>query len=192
MFIDGYQEGTTDPALKLVVDDYICNNTNITKPHSVSSKYYKLGTLRIPENELTKNEQEEFSDWHENIVDTEYRDDKHVIKHREISVEVGASGLTEEVVIALITGPASALLTVLLVKLIELYGNSTKPLNDEQIHAMIQKLLKDKYGANENLKFISTKKEVDSTRYVLKDDADTKYHVQFSQTNGIQSVRVKK
>ncbi len=81
---------------------------------------------------------------------------------------------------------------MLLVKLIELYGNSTKPLNDEQIHAMIQKLLKDKYGANENLKFISTKKEVDSTRYVLKDDADTKYHVQFSQTNGIQSVRVKK
>ncbi len=55
VFIDGYQEGTTDPALKLVVDDYICNNTNITKPHSVSSKYYKLGTLRIPENELTKN-----------------------------------------------------------------------------------------------------------------------------------------
>ena len=192
VFIDGYQEGTTDPALKLVVDDYISNNTNITKPNSVLSKYYKLGTKRIPENELTKNEKDEFTDWHENIVDTEYRDDNHIITHREISVEVGASSLTEEVIIALITGPASAVLTVILVKLFELYGYNAEPLSDEEIHIMIRRLLKDKYGASDELNFISTKKSVESTKYVLEDDSGSKYHVQFSQSNGIQSVRVKK
>ena len=187
-FIDGYDDAFTDPPLSILVEHLNSELMDSSKPISEVTKIFAIGN----ENELSEDEAAELMDGFIGETTTHYKTSTHDLSYIERNVECGASGATEIVVLALLSGTVGGVASTITTKLLEMYGKTQTTLSTDEIHELIHSLLKENYNAKGAIICVSAKKNGIERKYTFEDENMTKYYVQFIDNEGVKSIRVKR
>jgi hypothetical protein len=191
-FINGYGEATSNPPLMNLVEYVVAEIMDGVESNSLSSKYYRLGGSEEHGKEISPDDEEQLYDYFENIVTTKYKNDSYELIHEERNIECGASGVTEVVLLSILSGAVGGVASSIISKLIDIYAQNDTALSADEIHMLMHDLIKEKYGAIGKIVCTSSKKDERDRKYILEDEMNSKFYINFTEENGIQSVKVRK
>lgn len=191
-FVDGYEESSTDPPMTILVEYLVNELMGSSAPVHQDSKYYAIGGGDEHGRELSESEVAERMDFFINEKVTKYKANMYELSHLERSTECGASGVMETVTLAILSGAVGGIASVITAKLFEIYGGTNIALSADEIHELIQRMLKSNYGASGEVACVSAKKDGIERKYTYEDENKTRYYVRFMDNDGVKSVRVKR
>lgn len=191
-FIDEYEEASTDPPLSILVESFVNDVMGAIQPFSKESKFYRLGSAPEHQKEIDPNDKDQLIDFYENIITTKYKDVSYELTYKERNVECGASGVTETVLLAILSGAVGGIAGTVMSKLIDIYNQDTPELADNEIYSLMHELIREKYGAKGEITCISSKKDEKVSKYTLEDENNTRFYIDFTDGKGVRSIKVRK